>query len=146
MSECAVEWVSGRPWQGVEGRGSICYLVLPVADVTVRASRVWCRSISTSIQPYGTMLARQPQLMATCLLCSTTARPKPLFPAQLSHCFTCRHADITRPPRDMPDVPDAVNTQSMHLHVGACVPHRQWVSGVVKLAILVQRHGYSEYY
>lgn len=44
----------------------------------------------------------------------------------------------------MPDVPDAVNTQSMHLHIGACVPHRQWVSGTVKLAVLVQRHGFSE--
>lgn len=45
---------------------------------------------------------------------------------------------------DLPDVPDAVNTRSMHLHVGACVPHRQWVAGVIKMPILVQRHGYSE--
>lgn len=39
---------------------------------------------------------------------------------------------------------DAVSTQSMHLHVGACVPHRQWMSGVIKVAFLVQRHAYSE--
>jgi hypothetical protein len=58
-------------------------------------------------------------------------------PAALTACQVLLVAFQTAPPvlmqawftPDMPSVPDAVNTKSMHLHVGACFPHRQWIAG-----------------
>eukprot|EP00775_Hariotina_reticulata_P008002 gene8002-8200_t len=43
---------------------------------------------------------------------------------------------------DMPSVPDAVNTKSMHLHVGTCFPHRQWIAGFIAMNVLVQKHNF----
>jgi hypothetical protein len=33
-----------------------------------------------------------------------------------------------------------VDTSSCHLHIGACLPHTQWVAGALPLHLQVQKH------
>ena len=49
---------------------------------------------------------------------------------------------LPSPPLSRPG--DNVSTQSSHVHVGACVPHRQRITGDLTLHILVQKHQFPD--